>query len=313
VSPRRQSMASLLHTADVLREGLISRPPEPSDLDAVSALISACELADLGEQLITKEDIAAHWAQPNFDLARDAVVVLDQGWIIAQAETFRTRAEVAIHPSARGQGIGTWLLGWVEDRGRAKVESRSRQTVFDSQERAAVLLRSKGYEAGYISWILEIEMDEEPLEAQPPPGVQIRTFVAGRDESAVYRVIEDAFNEWPDREPTAFEDWAAATILRSDFDAGLVHVAVANDVIVGACVGLNDPNAGGWIQQLAVQASHRQRGIAGALLQRAFHTAWERGDRTCGVSTDSRTGALGLYERVGMYVKTSATNYVKSL
>jgi GNAT superfamily N-acetyltransferase len=296
----------------VLEEGLISRPPRLGDLDKVAELITTCELADLGEPMVTKEDIEAQWTGPNFDIDRDAIVVLDRNGIVAAADTFRTRAEVAIDPSSRGLGIGTWLLAWLETRGREKQESKSRQSILDRRQSAAAFLRSNGYEVGYLSWILEKETGDEPVESHPPAGVFIRNFVPGQDEAAVYRVIEDAFNEWPDREPTSFEDWAATFVRRSDFDAGLVHVAFEDEVVVGACVGLNDPHAG-WIDQLAVKPSHRKRGIAGALLQRAFHTAWERGQPTCCVSTDSRTGALGLYERIGMHVKATATNYVKNL
>jgi mycothiol synthase len=297
----------------VLPSGFSSRPPVPHDLDEVADLVSAAELADLGEAMATKDDIAATWAQPNFDLASNALIIETGGRIVAAAETFRTRAEVNIHPAMRGLGLGSWLLHWIEERGRANGESRTRQTKLDRDVQAAAMLRQHGYEVGYLSWVLEIAFEEKPSEPRPPEGILIRAFVPGQDDREVHRVIEDAFNEWPNREPTAFEDWQAMIPLRQDFDPGLLDVAVEGDRIVGACVGLDYPGEGGWIQQLAVQASHRRRGIARALIQRAFCTAWERGKRTCGVSTDSRTGALGLYERAGMDVKMTATNFMKEL
>ena len=69
----------------------------------------------------------------------------------------------------------------------------------------------------------------------------------------------------------------------------------------------------GWIQQLATEANHRHRGIATALLGTAFAGFRERGRTRAGVSTDSRTGALDLYERVGMRVERSYTRYTKRL
>jgi GNAT superfamily N-acetyltransferase len=297
----------------VLPSGFSARPPVPDDLDEVTKLVLAAELADLGESMVTKEDIAAAWAQPSFDLGRDATVIETGARIVAAAETFRTRAEVTIHPDMRGLGLGTWLLGWVEARGRAKGERRTRQTRLDRDAGAAAVLRQHGYEVGYVSWILEISLDEKPAEPRPPDGVVIRHFIPGQDDRDVHRVIEDAFNAWPDREPTTLEDWQAMIPRRQDFEPGLLDVAVEGDQIVGACVGLNYEGEGGWIQQLAVRASHRRRGIAGALIQTAFCTSWERGRRTCGVSTDSRTGALGLYERAGMKVTKTAKNFVKEL
>ena len=58
----------------------------------------------------------------------------------------------------------------------------------------------------------------------------------------------------------------------------------------------------GWIEQIAVAAPYRGRGIGRALLQHAFGTFWGREPRI-GVSTDSRTGALDLYLHVGMTVR----------
>ena len=69
----------------------------------------------------------------------------------------------------------------------------------------------------------------------------------------------------------------------------------------------------GWIEQLATKATHRRRGIAQALLRTAFGGFYERGRRMAGVSTDSRTGALGLYEKVGMRVVRQYTRYRKRL
>ena len=46
----------------------------------------------------------------------------------------------------------------------------------------------------------------------------------------------------------------------------------------------------------------RGRGLAQALMVDAFAVAREHGALVSGLSTDSRTGALGLYEKVGMKV-----------
>jgi predicted acetyltransferase len=69
----------------------------------------------------------------------------------------------------------------------------------------------------------------------------------------------------------------------------------------------------GWIDKVAVKATHRNRGIARALLLHSFREAWHRGERVSGLSTDSRTGALTLYEKVGMTVRRSYTSYAKDL
>ena len=45
----------------------------------------------------------------------------------------------------------------------------------------------------------------------------------------------------------------------------------------------------------------------------AFGQSWRRGLRRCALGTDSRTGARGLYEHVGMRVRASYGEYRKAL
>ena len=57
-----------------------------------------------------------------------------------------------------------------------------------------------------------------------------------------------------------------------------------------------------YIDRLAVRSDQRHRGLAQALLVDAFARGREHGAVRSSLSTDSRTGALGLYEKVGMEV-----------
>jgi GNAT superfamily N-acetyltransferase len=68
-----------------------------------------------------------------------------------------------------------------------------------------------------------------------------------------------------------------------------------------------------WVDRLAVAATHRHRGIARALLATAFQRSFGRGYTYTALSTDSRTGALSLYEHVGMHVTRSFTHLARDL
>src|SRR3954464_10087033 len=68
-----------------------------------------------------------------------------------------------------------------------------------------------------------------------------------------------------------------------------------------------------WIDKLAVAANHRHGGIARALLWTAFRRSFERGYDHTSLSTDSLTGALTLYERIGMHVTRAFTNWAIDL
>ena len=60
--------------------------------------------------------------------------------------------------------------------------------------------------------------------------------------------------------------------------------------------------------QLAVARAHRRRGVAQQLLAEAYAAARERGVLNAGLSTDTRTGALDLYRRLGMREKFTLHN-----
>lgn len=67
-----------------------------------------------------------------------------------------------------------------------------------------------------------------------------------------------------------------------------------------------DPEA--FISWPAVRRDQRNRGLAQALMVDAFAQARAHGAATSALSTDSRTGALGLYEKVGMQVTSVWVN-----
>jgi ribosomal protein S18 acetylase RimI-like enzyme len=63
-----------------------------------------------------------------------------------------------------------------------------------------------------------------------------------------------------------------------------------------------------YIARLAVDGERRGLGLGQALLVDAFAVGREHGATVSELSTDSRTGALGLYEKVGMKVTSTWVN-----
>src|SRR5918996_3016240 len=120
--PRRDRRAAMPGMANGVKlelpEGLASRSPTRSDIDAAVSVIAASEEATQGVVDVIAEDVRSDWERPSFDLSSDAVVVTDAGRIVAYAEVFFGRAWVHVHPHHRGRGIGAAGLGWTEARGR---------------------------------------------------------------------------------------------------------------------------------------------------------------------------------------------------
>jgi mycothiol synthase len=284
------------------------------DIPAVTELVRRSEEYDDGEPMVTIEDVISGWQQPGFDIDLDVLLVYEDSDLIAFAEVPGWRAEAKVSPEARGRGIGSALLHWMEDRAIERAgnsgEVRIGQTVKSSNEGAIALFVSHGYTVGHTSWVLELPADRA-IDAGVPEGVQVRPF-DGNEEQDVYRVIEDAFNEWPNRAPTTLASWRARVTERPGFDPNLLFVAVEDHAVVGAAFCITYPGEG-WVQQMAVKASHRNRGIAKALLRTASSELRARGLSSVGLSTDSRTGALDLYLNVGMVQKATYVHYSKVL
>jgi ribosomal protein S18 acetylase RimI-like enzyme len=300
--------------ADIsLPDGYTWRHAEPGDVQPITDLIGACELVDDGVVEIDPSDVAGTFERPNAQ-PEDCIVVFEGDRLVAWGDVNKERAEADVHPEFRGRGLGTRLLAWTEARARETGRPRVRQTVTDANTGAAALFRAHGYEVGHTSWILQIAFaDGGPPPITTPPGITLRPYT-GEDAQAAYRVVEDAFNEWPDRQPSTFEEWAQYGIAHGAFAPQMSRLAFDGDELVGTALAIDYANADeGWIQMVATKATHRHRGIARALLHGVFEAFHEAGKPACGLSTDSRTGALTLYERVGMHVRRTYTGYRKDL
>jgi mycothiol synthase len=293
--------------------GYGTRPATTADIPSIVELVAACEHELYGRAETDTDRVAADLARPGLDPTLDTCLVLGPAGELAAWAWVNRRSEVEVHPAHRGRGLGGWLLDWVEQRARSAGTARIAQTVPDSDAAAVALVRSRGYGTLATSWLLEMPLPAEPAVPDPPEGVTVRAFRPGEDDRAAYQVVEDAFSDWQERR-RSFEEWALLTVQRSTFAPEISPVAFDGERMVGAVVSLDDPQLGeGYIERVAVARDQRNRGIARVLLRWAFRAFYQHGQRNCTLWTHSDTGALSLYERVGMTVRRSSTVYSKQL
>ncbi|MFC6344729.1 GNAT family N-acetyltransferase, partial [Nocardioides hankookensis] len=169
------------------------------------------------------------------------------------------------------------------------------------------LLEALGYRVRWESWVLQLPEGATVPDRALPDGYTIREATVD-DYPACWTVLEDAFLEWSVREREPFDDFLARTVQRPGFQPWNLRLVVDPDgEAVGATVVLLYGTEA-YVDRLATRKDQRGRGIAQSMLVDAFAAGRAHGAVTSGLNTDSRTGALGLYEKVGMRVTQTWVN-----
>jgi mycothiol synthase len=265
---------------------------------------AAQELVDVGKVEIEPADIVSDWSRPSWDVARHTIGVFDGARMVAYGEiTGDDRGDAAVHPDYRRRGLGTALAGWMQQtvNHHGGTGYGSPVPVDSAGDR---LLEKLGYRVRWTSWVLTLPEGRQIQHRDLPDGYQVRE-ARPEEYPAVHDVKEDAFLEWSVRERESYDDFHASAVGRPGFEPWNVRVVTDPDgTVVGFAwvimAGEAAPEA--YTDLLAVRFDQRHRGLAQALLVDAFTRGREHGAKRSTLSTDSRTGALSLYLKVGMEV-----------
>lgn len=294
-------------------EGLTARPLTGDDAHAVFEVIAAQQLEDVGTVEIELADVVGDWGRPGFDVAASTTGAFDGETLVGYAEVSQgDRGDAAVLPAYRGRGIGTALALWMQATARRQGATVVGMPVPEGSP-GDRLLASLGYRVRWTSWVLRLPEGATIVARSLPEGYAVRAADPSEYE-AVHAVKEDAFLEWSVRERQPYEDFHAMVVGRPGFAPWQLRVVADPDgVVVGmASVTVGATGLGGapeaFIGWLAVRRDERGRGLAQALMVDAFAQARAHGAATSALSTDSRTGALGLYEKVGMTVASVWVN-----
>jgi mycothiol synthase len=280
------------------------RPPDFADAEAVLRVLQARDTADLGAPDFTLEDLLDQWrAGSGFDLRTDAVVAVDaDGVIIGYATLWTPGALAVVEPAREGEGVGSALLEWTEERARQARLGVYRQWVAERNRSGQELLARAGYRHVRSYWRLVRSVEPGMVEPEPPAGVRIGAVSLEVDARALYAVHETAFATNADYEPVSFDVFRDQHLSAHDFDAGLSRVAWRDGAVVGfvLCRRWTDEGAG-FVDLLGVEPGERGRGLGSTLLRCAFASFGAAGLREAqlGVASDNPS-ALALYERAGM-------------
>jgi mycothiol synthase len=296
-----------------LPAGYEFRAPTPDDLASVADVLIADQLEGGAEPVLDADFIRQVWNRTGFDLVADAWVVTDRGkTIVAYGQVRREEPDLAdswgvVHPKQRGRGIGPALLDRVEARAADLIADapspRFRHAINAGDRAAAAMLQVRGLRPIRHFWHMQIDLTG-PIESVPAPaGIEIGGVEPRDDLQAIHAILEEAFVDDRGDHPEPFDQWVEDLAASPSHDPTLWLLARDGGTPVGVLIA-SAGDEGVWVEWLAVLASHRGRGMGAALLRRSFASFVARGLTRVRLNVDAEnpTGAMALYERVGMRV-----------
>jgi mycothiol synthase len=290
------------------------RTPTVDEAAAIQALLQGHALASFGEPELSEEEIRSWFTQQNLEFRvaeRDGELV---GYLDVQLhESGRFPADIRTLDAA----AAARLRDEAELIGRERGASVVRSFVQGEDPVLRPVLEEAGWTPIRYSFQMRIDLDGEPPEPEWPEGLQPRNVQLGEEER-VYEAHMEAFADHWEHHRYSFEDWRAFNVERHSLDPSLWWLVDDGEEL--AAISLNawhfsgDPQFG-WVHVLGVRPQWRKRGLGTALLRHSFRDFALRGATRVGLGVDGEntTGAVRLYEQVGMRVVRRNDTYEKSL
>jgi mycothiol synthase len=248
----------------------------------------------------TGEREAAEW----FSRSAGGVIVEDEdgevcGWGQAVLRGHALSGECLVHPGRTGRGLGSFLLDWSEQQALQHGAEMLHVGARSGDEAAKPLFATRGFQPVRSFYWMLADLTEAPERPGWPDGISVDPLRVD-EERLLHEVMEDTFSAHWGHVNRDFEDWRRGHIIEHD----LTFLARDGDDVAGVVMCNEDLYGVGLIAILGVRAPWRGRGLGRALLLQGFGALYERGRRTIGlgVDADNETGAVGLYESVGMRI-----------
>lgn len=284
------------------------RDAGPDDAPAIAALLNAIAHAHHGEGEADAAEVAAWMREPELEF----VVAARDGELVAYGDIGHDEARPEVvwfdlrdHDDPEAAGL---VLDELERRARARSvpAARMRGYVDVAMPALAQAFVRRGYETVRASYRMLRELDGDLARAELPAGLGLRPYLA-EHEQLLYEAHMDAFADHWEFHRSPYDEWRRWTIERPGTDASLFHLAWAGEEIAGFALcrrySSEEPERG-WVSVLGVRPPWRRRGLGRALLLHAFDEFARRGYDSVGLGVDAEntTGAVRLYESVGMRV-----------
>ncbi|MFN8224636.1 MAG: GNAT family N-acetyltransferase [Gaiellales bacterium] len=286
------------------------RAPTERDIPA----IVGCFASAFGDERLVDDAEVRGWLASG-ELDEDLVCVLEvNGAVVGYGDLIRVPRNDELEVCIAAAGHEVLMLDWAERVAGLQRTGGTRAYVPEGhplEER----LRERGYRYWLSSLTMRIELDDDPPSRSIPPlGVELHSY-RPRDVGSVIELLNEAFVDDPFHRELTEASFVDRLVTRPGFDPAHWHLARAGDEVVGVALALPPRPGGhaiGHVDSLAVRDTWRRRGVGECLMRRAIRELHTAGVRTVelGVVAGNPTGAVRLYERVGMTAVARWNNWV---
>jgi mycothiol synthase len=291
-----------------------------ADAAAWADLLAAAEAVDRTDEHYDADDCADELADPDLDLDRHTVLVLDGDrpvaaqvlWVRGPAGARVVHPDGVVHPAHRRRGIGTALVRMALEQSAA-LGARVHFRAAESNAGAVAVLERAGL--GPVRWWSQLRRDlaEPVVPVALPAGLRAHRLGPGYDAARWDEPLWTARNAaFADHYGSTPEPLAAFVHHRTGsrgFRPDCSAAACASDGSVAGFVLAEEFAAATertgrrdlYVATVGTLPPWRGRGVAGALLAQVLDRARESGFASSSLTVDATnpTGALGVYARAG--------------
>lgn len=285
------------------------------DLDAVVELLAASDIAVLGRTDYTADEVAADLRDPDIrheGWYDDRGALVAYGWVMRSGQSSKVVIDCYVAQDA-DPSVGPDLVAHLEGRAAALAAAAGHDhavldaSAYRQDERTAGWLRARGFTFGTTFTRMRIDLDPRAPVDEPelPQGVEIRRTDGSEDDLRTgHRLQEAAFTEHYGHVAQEFERYRKRFEERGPGWSTLYLASLDGEPVaelIGTRQFEQDDDAG-YVRSIGVVREGRGRGVAKALLRRYFADCQAQGRAgvLLHVDVSNVTGALGVYESVGM-------------
>jgi mycothiol synthase len=309
------------------------------DIHNVWRVLSASGEADKSQVLMTAGELELFYTWfANFDIRRDLILACDgdrpaaycgMTWADEPSGERIYHWWMLVDPEWRGRGIEAILIDYAEKHLRALAARNKtghsqffQSWIFDTEIDKVETVEARGYEPFTYGAIMVRPLCEPIPEAVLPDGLEVRP-VEESHLRPIFEADQEAFRDHFGFIAADDLDEAFQTVLAFPHrDTSLWKIAWDGDRIAGQVkpyinVEENERynRKRGYTEEISTHKSWRKKGVATALINLSLRELKERGmeEAALGVHTENKTGAYGLYEKLGYRVVQTEIAYRKPL